>query len=356
MTVWSSNLQLNVGAAMTAITDKTKPAETAAGLIILAVLILIAYSVIAIQYDYNMEKFGIITNKPTDTSENQQQTEARFISKLMPKGFNSVSQEESYNSENLYEKIDGKAPLYTETGFKSLICQRFAGENDENLIFEAYLFEMDTARNAFAVYSVQKREDSTDIPCEGFGYKTDNSIYFCSGNFYCEMIGFAQSPVLIKAMEEAAVNFISDNKSNAQIEEMELFPKENLVAGSVKFYPSDAFGYDGFKDVFSCHYEIQGQTVTVFLSRRETAEQAKQMADGYLKFVTDNGGTIKKAQNEILNDRVLDFYDTTEIVFSAGNFAGGIHEAEDQSAAENIAKLLLENLNNLSGGDNNGGK
>ena len=341
---------------MTAITNKTKPTETAISLFILAVLVLIAWTIIAIQYDYDMTKFGIITDAPMETTQNQQSTETEFISKLMPKGFKNISKQESYNAENLYEKINGKAPFYTETGFKSLKCQRFASTSDENLIFEAYLFEMDTARNAFAVYSVQKRADATDIVCESFCYKTDNSVYFCSGRFYCEMVGFAQSPVLVKAMEDTAVDFISGNKSDTQIEELELFPKENFIAGSVKFYPSDAFGYDGFKDIFSCHYEIQGQTVTVFLSKSQTATQAKQMADGYLKFVTDNGGTVKKAQNEILNGKVVDFYDTTEIIFSVGDFTGGIHEAEDQQAAENIAKNLLENLNKLSGGDNNGGR
>ena len=341
---------------MTAITNKTKPAETATSLIILALLILIAYSVIAVQYDYDMEKFGIIIKGPKDTSTNLHQAEVPLLNKLMPKNFVSVSTQESYDAENLYEKINGKAPLYTETGFKSLKCQRFVSSVDENLIFEAYLFEMDTARNAFAVYSVQKRADSTDIQCEGFSYKTDNSVYFCSGRFYGEMVGFAQSPVLVKAIEDVTVDFISANKSDAQIEELELFPKENFVTGSIKFYPSDAFGYDGFKDIFSCHYEIQGQMVTAFLGKRESPEQAKEMSDGYSKFVTDNGGTVKKAQTEILSGTVLDFYDTTEIVFSAGNFVGGIHEAEDQAAAENITKLLLENLNKLSGGDNNGGK
>ena len=341
---------------MTVVTNKTKPIETAISLFILAILVLIAWTVVAIQYDHDMGKFGIITDAPIDTTQGQQSTEMEFISKLMPKGFKNISKEEIYNAENLYEKINGKAPLYTENGFKSLICQRFTSLSDENLIFEVYLFEMDTARNAFAVYSVQKRAGATDIACESFCYKTDNSVYFCSGRFYCEMVGFVQSPDLVKAMEDAAVNFISGNKSDTQIEELELFPKENFIAGSVKFYPSDAFGYDGFKDIFSCHYEIQGERLTAFLSKSQTATQAKEMADGYFKFVTDNGGTVKKAQNEILNGKVVDFYDTTEIIFSVGNFMGGIHEAEDQQAAENIAKNLLENLNKLSGGDNNGGK
>ncbi|MCK4887318.1 MAG: hypothetical protein KAS96_08010 [Planctomycetes bacterium] len=341
---------------MTTITNETKPTETAISLIILAILVFIACTVAVIQYDYDMGKFGFITDEPIDTPQKQQPAKAQFISKLMPKGFKNISRQESYNSQNLYEKINGKAPLYTETGFKSLKCQRFASSSDENLIFEAYLFDMSTARNAFAVYSVQKRADATDIPCDGFSYKTDNSVYFCSGRFYCEMVGFALSPVLVKAMTEAAVDFVSANKSDTQIEELELFPKENFVPGSIKFYPSDAFGYDGFKDIFSCHYEIQGETVTVFLSKRESPAQAKQMADGYFKFVIDNGGTVKKAQNEILNGKVVDFYDTTEIIFSAGNFTGGVHEAEDQTAAENIAVLLLEQLNKLSSGGSNGSK
>ena len=105
---------------MTAITNKTKPTETAISLIILAILVFIACTVAVIQYDYDMTKFGFITDEPIDTPQKQQPAKAQFISKLMPKGFKNISRQESYNSQNLYEKINGKAPLYTETGFKSL--------------------------------------------------------------------------------------------------------------------------------------------------------------------------------------------------------------------------------------------
>ncbi|MHC4075407.1 MAG: DUF6599 family protein, partial [Planctomycetota bacterium] len=71
---------------------------------------------------------------------------------LLPQGYEKLSDVEIYDSDNLYEKINGKATLYTESGFRKLFTQRFANSLDKSLAAELYLYDMGEAKNAFSVY------------------------------------------------------------------------------------------------------------------------------------------------------------------------------------------------------------
>jgi len=279
------------------------------------------------------------------------------LSSLAPAGFETLSRIEVYNSENLYEKINGKAPFYTESGFQELFTQRFASKDRDNLWFELYVYDMGTVRNAFSVFSVQRRADADILPLFHplSGYGTSNALYFVNGNYYIELVGSDESGELFKAMTEIpdklrkklAVDKVTE------IAELSLFPSENIVPGSVKLYLANAFGFEGLTDTFTAQYEIDGETITAFLSKRVGSRDAEAIAKSYHKFLMENGAVVKKAFNKILADKVIDFYDTTEILLSKGQFMVGIHEAENQKSAEKLAVMLINNLSRAAKAVNN---
>jgi hypothetical protein len=44
----------------------------------------------------------------------------------------------------------------------------------------------------------------------------------------------------------------------------------------------------------------------------------------------------------------MNSYGTTEIVFTVGPFVAGIHEAENQQAAEKLAEVLINKLKSIN--------
>jgi hypothetical protein len=54
-----------------------------------------------------------------------------------------------------------------------------------------------------------------------------------------------------------------------------------------------------------------------------------------------------------LEGKVVDFYGTTEIVFAVGPYVAGIHEAENQQAAEQLAERLFDKLEEVISSKNN---
>jgi len=268
---------------------------------------------------------------------------------LTPAGFDAVSETEIYNADNLYEKIDGKAPLYTESGFEKLYTRRFASPVDPNLAMELYLFDMGNIRNAFSVYSLQRRPDAEILPAFDFAYRTANALYLVHGRCYAEIIGFSESTGLSKAILEVAQNIQKNlvTDKNAQIPELAFFPQENLIAGSIKFYLASAFGFDGLTNTFTAAYKIDDQTITAFFSKRSSKQDAETIAESYYNFLIANGGAAETAADKNFTGKIVELSGAAEIIFTTGSFVGGIYDAENRQTAEKLAAMLSTRLSQI---------
>lgn len=332
---------------MGSVRGQAKRLESVISICILAILVLIGAGVFLKQFDSDISRFGMGTMPAhPEAAESESNRNYLDFEYLTPAGFERLSAVETYTAENLYEKINGKAPQYTESGFVKLFTQRFANKNDNSLTAELYVFDMGGARNAFSVYSVQRRAGTEALAEVKFGYKTSNAMYFVRGKYYIELVGYSESQELLGAMSGLVGRIWNTfpGGDDAELAEIKLFPRENVVTGSVKFYLSSAFGCEGLTDVFVCKYRVREESITAFLSKRADAKEAEQVAENYYEFLLENGAAVKVAFNETLKGRVLDFYDTTEIVLSAGPFVVGVHEAENQEAAEEVVLRLISEL------------
>ncbi len=335
---------------MVLVPPRARHFETVISICILTVLTLIGLGVFIKQFyvtqgdvDIDATTAELSSEKPADSSFTGQID----LGRLAPAGFDKLLKTEVYDADTLYEKINGKAPFYTESGFEKLSTQRFVSKADDGLWAELYLFDMATARNAFSVYSRQKRPDAESFALlnSPFGYRTENALYFVSGQHYIELVGSIESDELFKAIIAIAQKVGADSEAGyAPITELELFGGEGLVAGSEKLYLTKAFGFEELTDTFTAQYKIDGEAVTVFFSKRSDEQAAKNLADSYYKFLIDNGAKKKESGWPSDNGRVVDFYDFIEIVFSTGPYTAGAHQAENTQVAVKAAVMLNAKL------------
>ena len=218
---------------------------------------------------------------------------------------------------------------------------------------ELFIFDMGSIKNAFSVYSVQRRPGVEILPDMQFGYRTSDAPYLVHGKYYVEFTPSSKSNELFKAMIKIAQKIKANLPIDVdtEIPEFSYFPRENLVAGSHKLYLESAFGFEGFSDIFTAQYKFGDETITAFFSRRPDLQDARLAAKSYHKFLIENGGAAKPAINKILEGKVVDFYDTTEIVSAIGPFVVGIHEAENQQYAEKLATILINKLSQAMSND-----
>jgi len=319
---------------------KVSCGESVISIFLLAVLFIIGLSVVIPQFNLKTSSTIVTPDAPKSLDS--------LLGSIVPDGFEPLAEIAIYNAENLYEKIDGKAPFYVDSGFEMLLTSWLKSKTDDHLMFEFYVYDMAEPANAFSVFSIQKRPDAS--PMSGFeinfGYRTENAILFVKGKYYIELIGSAESEPLFSAMTEFAKQLSAELPDQRQFS----FPQQlitagdNLIPGSIKFYTGNALGFDGFDNTFTAVYNIDGSNVTIFLSERPDEKNAEQLTEGYCKFLINTGAEEKSADISIDKAKLLDFYGTIELVFNNGPVVAGIHEAGDINTAVKLARLLNDIL------------
>lgn len=318
--------------------------ESVVSLCLLATIVLIGVGVFVKQSDYEMSQFGMDPTVEVLAEKIPNKNETMVLDSLPTTGFEKLLETEVYDSQRLYEKINGKAPIYLESGFRQLTTQRFVSKKDQKLWAELFVYDMNSAKNAYSVYSRQKRANAKISSETGFAYESKNALFCAHGQYYIEFIGSAETKELLEAMRQI-IQKIRENKviATVEIDEMKLFNKEQLIDGSIKLYLNNTFGFEGFTDCFTGQYQIGDDVVTAFLSKRISPEDAMETFRQYHKFLLDNGGVDIAAADPKM--KIVDFYGTIEIVAAAGQYVFGVHEAANRQVAEELVSRFSERLN-----------
>lgn len=316
--------------------------ETYISLTILLVLTGIGVVIFLAQFQYYAPVL-VSSSLESDISAHPADAEKLSVKSLLslPENIVPLTQPEIFSPENLSDKINGKAELYLSAGVLGLQCQRFTESGSPDLWAEFFVYDMADADNAFSVFSSQRREDAEPMPLAKFSYRTKNAVFLVHGNYYMEVISSAASEKSFALMQSLVKSFIQEHPAETKaISETELFPKTGLKENSIALRSADVFGYEKLNHIFTATYIIDNSEVTAFLSRRETPEEAQALASGFHAFLLNFGGKEPAQPLQIKDTKLVEIMGTYEIVFSIGNFLGGVHEAENREVAEKLGDML----------------
>ncbi|MDP3285773.1 MAG: hypothetical protein Q8M56_15190, partial [Desulfobacterales bacterium] len=302
-------------------TDNRVETRVAAAILLLLVITATLIFLKQFRYDPSIFPSGMMLSIPSSQPSSDEKPE----STLSIKNMTPMTPPETFNEDNLSEKINGKAELYLSAGFKSLTSQRFKKPDDSDSWLELFIYDMGDIKNAFAVYSVQKREGFTPLELSGYSYKTENALFFISGRHYVEITSSKVSGFLMDSMLSFSNDFIKKTGAGEmRIPDTEFFPTENLDENSVVLFPSNAFGFDRFNMIFAADYKIKEGKIKAFLSRRKNKAEAAELAKSYLAFLSLLGGREIKSDTGFGNIRIIEIMDAYELIFTNGPFLAGI--------------------------------
>ncbi len=324
---------------------QVSPAQRLTGYTVLAVLALIMVGLLLQQARFNpavivAQRAPLLPGRPQAASQTPSATAA-----LLPEveGFTPLAPVESYNPDNLSDKIDGKAELYLPAGFKEMSCRSFGLPAAGGAHVDVYLYDMGSAPNAYAVFSGQRRPGSPNISLTANAYATANALFFTQGRFYVEIVADRASETLQSQLSNYANALLAKlpAEGGKATDEAALFPKEGLAPDTVRLSAADAFGLEGFNNVLTGEYRLKSGTATAFIARRGTPEQARADAKRYLDFLAANGYKKTQSPGDL---SVLNLEDSFEIVFVEGQILAGVHDASSLAAAQELAAALRPGL------------
>lgn len=335
---------------MSATTRRTKNAETLLSLTILGILIAIGLVILAAQNRFNpaAENF---TSEIDETATLPVDSTGNDIAIPVPTDIQPMSPGERFDPETLSDKINGKAELYLSAGFVELTTQRFRVEDDANVWFEAFVYDMGMPSNAFAVYSGQRRQGVEKLSLTRNAYGTSNALFFITGHYYVELIAATAGPEVLSLLTNFAEHYLAQVAEDDEIQEepanpQQVFPAEGLVADTVTLIAKDAFGFDRLDQVYTGQYRGEGTETTLFVSTRSSPVEAGTLAVAYRDFLIEFGGLESPAplESPLQGVFVVEILDAYEVVFSRGPYLAGVHMAEDKDVALQLADQLERHL------------
>ena len=320
--------------------------QTFLSMVILSVLVVIGVGIFITQSHFNpgvLQKDALLPTPNKDKPSPPLSPNASFVP--LPENIQPLTKTEIFDAQNLSDKINGKAELYLSAGFTRLTTQRFKDERSTDLWMEAFVYDMGNNQNAFSVFSAQRRDGSESLGLAQHAYRTPNALFLIHGRYYVEIISSKVSEQVQQPVKMMAETFIRNTPAKiATVNEVGLFPKQELVKNSMVLIASNAFGYDGFDKIYTAEYEFDEQRLMAYLSHRKTPVEANELASDYSEFLLAYGGQNIESQLLIKGARLIEILDTYEIVFSHGSYLAGIREAATIHQAKTLAIRLYHRI------------
>ena len=195
-----------------------------------------------------------------------------------------------FAGEKLYEYINGAAETYHPYNFKVVVTQDYKNK-DKSLVVDIY--EFSDPLNCFGIYSIERDAKYSFINIGVQGYIEGTALNFWKGKFYVKIVTFGKTN--IKEDLTAFAKIVDKNIVGTfkEPDAVNLFPKNNLVKNSVKYFAQDMMGYSFFRGSSLADYTDGNNKYQVFLVDASKSKNAKQLYNAYKTAITQSKGFEK---------------------------------------------------------------
>jgi hypothetical protein len=198
-------------------------------------------------------------------------------------GWKITPEIEVFNRDNLYERINGAAPLFLENNFQEMTSLVYT-KGDNYITIQAYRHA--TPEDAFGMYASERSSDMTQY--EGIGGEAQGDeygLFFFAGSIYVKMSASNEGAETAATLKEIAKGLAGniDSKANYPIL-FSAFPKEGLIAYTESYITQNYIGHEFLKPVYTANYKLGGKETQAFVIDGQTADGAKQILTAYFKF------------------------------------------------------------------------
>lgn len=195
-------------------------------------------------------------------------------------GLSRVGEVRTFVGQTLYEYINGGAELYHAYDFIEVSTGDYTKGKIE-LVADIYQF--DGVLNAYGLYSMLRPDNPDFVRLGAEGYSAPATIMFVAGPYMVKVIGFEDNDEVNLAMINLAQELAAAiEKTVGQVSSpamFDLFPIDNRINGSTKYWASAFMGHEFLSDVYSVDYQIDTTLVTLFLSDSDAATKINKWTE-----------------------------------------------------------------------------
>jgi len=194
---------------------------------------------------------------------------------------------EIFDSDNLYERINGAAPGYFLFNFQELTAfvylQNGVGDNLPYITIQAYRHA--AKEDAFGIYASERPSESNFHSFGAEGYQEGSMLNFFVDDWYVKIESPSSDEGTVNAITQIAREF--GNNINPQPTfplQLQSFPAENKIPHSELYIPTGFLGHEFLTQAFTANYETSGKKYQLFIIDAGSTEQANTMLTKYFQF------------------------------------------------------------------------
>ncbi len=196
-------------------------------------------------------------------------------------GWTLSNKVEVFTPDNLFNRINGAAPLFIENNFKEMTAFEYT-KGDDYITIQAY--RHGSLEDTFGMYASERSPDMDNLSIGTEAQGDDTNIYFFADNIYVKIFANG-SDNQGEIIREVAQRFASKINSKADYPAVvKLFPPEGKIPYSETYITSNFIGHMFLNKVYTANYDLNGQQFQTFIIDGVTEENAQDILKQYFTF------------------------------------------------------------------------
>ncbi|MEM7674914.1 MAG: DUF6599 family protein [Myxococcota bacterium] len=243
----------------------------------------------------------------------------------------------SYDPDNLYVKINGRAGYYRSFGVQKLFCLTLQKADDPTTVVDLEMYDHGNVENALGAYNGERGTDQEpEVLSRGLTHYARNALYLTLGRYYLRAVGSDETPLILAQLKKIRSRFEEALEGAPLPWSYGLFiGKMGFKAGALTYFANNAFNF-GFANGVNV-VRLDDET-ELFAELAADAATARAQAQRYLEGFRGYGSEVEPGW---VQDQYIQTIATAE---AQERWVIGVRGAPDLPAAKAGLARLTEGL------------
>ena len=252
-----------------------------------------------------------------------------------------------YNSDTLFDHINGEAELYFPYGFDMLATATYLNKKDPEVWVVVDVYRMDSLLNAFGIYSNYRKADAAGVLIGAEGFFSSSQLMFYQDRYFVriQVTGAAslEQDLFVACGRTVSRNLPTNAGSARELEVLSGMP--GVVTKSERYLAQSLLGYAFFNRGMIADFMLGGERVQVFVVFEHSPDAARKAFDDYRSYLKAEGQEMNvTGTTDRISLTAVDPLYRGVFVEQSGPYLIGAIRMKEASAAKPIVEQLRERL------------
>jgi hypothetical protein len=252
-----------------------------------------------------------------------------------------------YNSDTLFDHINGEAELYFPYGFDKLATATYLNKKDPEVWVVVDVYRMGSLLDAFGIYSNYRKADVAGIAIGAEGFVSSSQLMFYQDRYFVriQVTGATslEQDLFVACGRTVSRNLTPNADRPRELEVLVGIP--GVVTKSERYLAQSLLGYAFFRRGLIADVILVGERVQVFVVFENSPDAARKAFDDYRSYLKIEGHEVNVTRT---TDRIsltaVDPLYRGVFVEQSGPYLIGAIRMKEASAAKPIVEQLRERL------------